>query len=109
MIEEGEDLEIETLVSGAEEEDGEMTSMRGIHLERNLSDLDQVEVGVVGSEGTKDQIGADLAADPVDLAIVEVTEAALGVALEAAREGAILSRDEIGGKFAASSVPHRCL
>jgi len=108
MIKEGVDLEMEMLVSEAEE-DGEMTSMRGIHLERNLSDLDQVQVGVVGSEGTVDQIEADLAADLVDSAIAEVIEAALGVASEAVREGAILSRDETGGNFAASGVPHRRL
>jgi hypothetical protein len=94
MMEEGVDLETGTVEEEVEEEVGEMTTMIGIRLERSLSDLDQEEVGVVGSEGTEVEIETGLVEDRVDLGIEEATEVVSEVGLEAVREGATPLRDD---------------
>jgi hypothetical protein len=89
MIEKEENVQIEVVVlevEEVEEVEEEMTTMRGIHSERNLS---HSEAEVVDSEGTAEEIGVESVEDRV----ASVTE----VVLEALSVGVTLLKDKPGG------------
>jgi len=90
MIEEEENVQIEVVLLEVEEVEEEMTTMRGIHSERNLS---HSEVEVVDSEGTAEGTAEEIGVESVEDRVASVTE----VVLEALREEVTLLKDKPGG------------